>query len=121
MTRSIAVAVLLVLLVFSFAFAGEWVPFRDTPVAEEVATRIISTDISTTVIEIEIPGNEVTGYATALVAKTQAPRAMQRLADKRRELLLPKANFLIRRRCGCIKNEVRRAAGWCNNFQAQIT
>ncbi|MCK4510619.1 hypothetical protein KAW64_02720, partial [bacterium] len=56
MTRSIAVAVLLVLLAFSFASASEWVPFRDTPVAEEVVSRIVSTDISTTVIEIEIPG-----------------------------------------------------------------
>ncbi len=56
MTRSIAVAVLLVLLVFSFASAREWVPFRDAPVAEEVATRIVSTDISTTVIEVEVPG-----------------------------------------------------------------
>ena len=56
MTRSIAVAVLLVLLVFSFASAREWVPFSDAPVAEEVATRIISTDISTTVIEVDIPG-----------------------------------------------------------------
>ncbi|MCK4408541.1 MAG: hypothetical protein KAW67_00555, partial [Candidatus Eisenbacteria sp.] len=56
MTRSIAIAVLLVFLVFSFASAREWVPFRDAPVEEEVGTRIISTDTSTTVIEIEIPG-----------------------------------------------------------------
>ncbi len=56
MTRSTAIAVLLVLLVFSFASAREWVPFREGQVAEEVATRIVSTDISTTVIEVEIPG-----------------------------------------------------------------
>jgi len=55
-TRSIAIAVLLVLLVFSFASAREWVPFREGQVAEEVATRIVSADISTTVIEVEIPG-----------------------------------------------------------------
>ena len=65
MTRSIAVAVLLVLLVFSFASAREWVPFSDAPVAEEVATRIISTDISTTVIEVDVPGMLV-AYSVAL-------------------------------------------------------
>ena len=56
MTRSIAVAVLLVLLVFSFASAREWVPFSDVPVAEEVVSRVVSTDVSATVIDIEIPG-----------------------------------------------------------------
>lgn len=56
MTRSITVAVLLVLLAVSFASAREWVPFADTPISEEVEAGITSSDLSTTVIEVEVPG-----------------------------------------------------------------
>jgi hypothetical protein len=55
-TRSIAVALLLLLLVVSFASAREWVPFTDSPLSEEVETSISSPDLSATVIEVEVPG-----------------------------------------------------------------
>ncbi|HYW68634.1 MAG TPA: C25 family cysteine peptidase, partial [bacterium] len=55
MTRSIVIAVLLAVLVFSGASAREWVPIREEQTAE-VVTSITSSDISTTVIEVEIPG-----------------------------------------------------------------
>lgn len=56
MTRSIAVVVVSLLLVVSFASAREWVPFTDAPLSEEVATSITSSDLSATVIEVEVPG-----------------------------------------------------------------
>jgi len=55
-TRSIAVVVVSLLLVVSFASAREWVPFTDAPLSEEVATSITSSDLSATVIEVEVPG-----------------------------------------------------------------
>ena len=50
---------------------------------------------------------QVSGYAAGFVTNTQAPGAIHRLPDKRRELLLVEPYFFVGRRCGRGKNQVR--------------